>query len=521
MDCDVVICGLGPVGQLLANLLGALGVSTIAVEAAAAPHELPRAATIDDEVLRILQAVGLHERVLADAQVQPCVSFVTAGGRSLEVLRTAARPLGHAPLVSMHQPSLERVLIGGLERFGCVEARFAERLEVVDRRADRVVAWTRRADGGRRTAIRARFLVGCDGARSAVRARLGISFGGSTFAQPWLVVDGLVDRPVARVPHVHFVGDPERPAVTLPMSPGRHRWEFMLGPGDDQAAFTHPGRVRELVAPWTSGEHVELERAVVYTFHARRAARWRAGRVLLAGDAAHVMPPFAGQGFSSGARDAANLAWKLDAVLRGAPERLLDSYEAERRPHVTAMATLAVHWGGIVQTTDRRIARWRDGALEALDRPRGRTLEDRLKPLAAHQSGAYAGRPARLPWRRSTGALFPQPEVETAAGRTALDDAIGPGWSALSRDRSAAHTLARAGVRVLALGADLGDPSLAIGRWLDRHGADWVVLRPDRFVFACGARGQAGDAVTAVRRALGSGMHSKAPAVVATLEVAA
>jgi 3-(3-hydroxy-phenyl)propionate hydroxylase len=210
------------------------------------------------------------------------------------------------------------------------------------------------------------------------------------------------------------------------MSPGRHRWEWMLHPGEDQAPFLDRGRIDDLIAPWVTDERVEVERAVVYTFHARTAARWRAGRVMLAGDAAHVMPPFAGQGFSSGARDAANLAWKLDAVLRGAPERLLDSYEAERRPHVTSMQRLAVRWGGVVQTTNPAIGLIRDAAIEVLDRSGALAwLQGRLKPLATFGDGAFAKRPARLPWRRTVGSLFPQP------GR--LDDALGAGWSALSR----------------------------------------------------------------------------------------
>jgi 3-(3-hydroxy-phenyl)propionate hydroxylase len=351
---------------------------------------------------------------------------------------------------------------------------------------------------------------------------VGIEFGGSTFSQPWLVVDGLVDRPVARVPHPHFVGDPRRPVVTLPMSPGRHRWEFLLHPGEDHRTFVRPDRVRDLIAPWTAGEHVELERAVVYTFHARRAARWRAGRVLLAGDAAHVMPPFAGQGFSSGARDAVNLAWKLHAVLHGAPERLLDTYEAERRPHVSAMARLAVHWGGIVQSTDPRVARWRDRALAAVDRlPRGHDVQDRLKPTPAYVAGAFARRPARLPWRRSTGSLFPQPRVETAAGPALLDDVLGRGWAGLARDAAAGAGLRRADVRTLMLGADLADPSGAVAGWLDRHGADWVVLRPDRFVFSCGAGPGTGEAVMALRRTVGAALRSEAPLAAITSEVAA
>jgi 3-(3-hydroxy-phenyl)propionate hydroxylase len=520
-DCDVLICGLGPVGQLLALLLGRLGVDTIAIDEAAEPYDLPRAAVVDDEVLRIFQAAGVDGLVMVDAQIQRAVSYVTAGGRTIEVLRvggTESGALGHPPLVSIHQPSFERTMVAAMERYDSVQPRWQQRLEVIDRRDEHVTAWIRPVDGGRSEPITARWLVGCDGARSAVRSRLGVAFGGSTFVQRWLVVDGLVDRPIGRVPHPHFVGDPGRPIVTLPMSPGRHRWEWMLHPGEDAAPFLEPTRIRELLAPWLSGEQVEVERAVVYTFHARTAERWRAGRVLLAGDAAHVMPPFVGQGFASGARDAANLAWKLDAVLRGAPERLIDSYEAERRPHVRSMQHLAVRWGGVVQTTNPSVGRLRDLVVEALDRSGAlRRIQQHVKPLPTFGTGAFADRPHRLPWRRTVGTLFPQPDVRIPGGAALrLDDLIGPGWAALSVSPDAARRLSATGVRVLELSRDVIDASGAIGAWLARHGADWVLLRPDRYVFACGPAQEAASAVQALRRALGTSLRStRADAVAA------
>jgi 3-(3-hydroxy-phenyl)propionate hydroxylase len=493
-DCDVLICGLGPVGQLLALLLARLGVEVVAVDEAAEPYDLPRAAVVDDEVLRIFQAAGVDREVMADAQVQRAVTYVTAAGRAIEVLRPETSAFGHPPLVSIHQPSLERTMVAALDCHDTVQLRWQQRLEVVDSRAEHVTAWVRPVAGGHSEPITARWLVGCDGGRSAVRSRLGMEFGGSTFVQRWLVVDALLDRPLASVPHPHFVGDPARPIVTLPMSPGRHRWEWMLHRGEDAAPFLDPARIDELMAPWLRGERVEIERAVVYTFHARTAERWRGGRVLLAGDAAHVMPPFVGQGFSSGARDAANLAWKLDAVLHGAPERLLDSYETERRPHVTSMQQLAVRWGGVVQTSNPAVGRARDAIVETLDRSGAlRWIRRRIKPLPTFGAGAFAERPDRLPWRRGVGSLFPQPDR--------LDETLGPGWSAVSRDASATATLAAADIGVI----DADRPQLRA--WLDRHRADWVVLRPDRYVFACGRAADAAHVVRALRRLLGDGLR--------------
>jgi 3-(3-hydroxy-phenyl)propionate hydroxylase len=491
--CNVLICGLGPVGQLLSLLLGDLGVATIAIDEAEEPYPLPRAAVIDDEVLRIFQATGIDQEILADAQIQRAVSYVTARGRAIEAFRVDgdANPseLGHPPLVSIHQPSMERTMLAVLEDRAAVELRWGQRLDVIDRAGGHVTAWVRPVGGGRAQQLRARYLVGCDGGRSAVRSRLQVPFGGSTFAQRWLVVDALVDRPIAKAPHPHFVGDLRRPIVTLPMSPGRHRWECMIHPCEDQAPFLEQARIRELLAPWIADERVEIERAVVYTFHARTAARWRVGRVLLAGDAAHVMPPFVGQGFSSGARDAANLAWKLDAVLLGAPERLLDSYEAERRPHVASMQKLAVRWGGVVQTTSPATGAMRDVALELLDRTGLlRRLSDHAKPLPTHRSGAFARTPERIPLRRGVGSLFPQPDR--------LDKQLGCGWSAVCATPDAAVRWGAAGLHAV---TRPNDP------WLHRHGTDWALLRPDRYVFACEDMPQA---LTALRATVGPGLRT-------------
>ena len=487
MECEVVIAGLGPVGQLLALLLGDLGVDTIAVEEADEPYALPRAAVLDDEVLRIFQAVGLDAAVLADAQVQPGVSYVTNRGRTIRVIDTQHGELGQPPLVSIHQPSLERTLLGALRERGDVRLRTGTRVERVEQDADTVTAWVTPAGDDRAApeAITARYLVACDGGRSPVRTQLDIPFGGSTFVQRWLVVDALVDRPLARVPHTHFVGDITRPIVSLPMSPGRHRWEWMLHPGEDEAPFTDPRRIRTLIQPWLTGERVEVERGVVYTFHARTAARWREHKILLAGDAAHVMPPFVGQGFSSGARDAGNLAWKLDAVLHGAPDELLDSYEAERRPHVTKMQNLAVRWGGVVQTTSPRVGRARDGVIELLDRSGAlRALTRRAKPLPTYGAGAFARRPHQIPLRRTVGALFPQPDR--------LDATLGAGWAVVASTQAAADAWRNRGLHLVA----------------HAHHHEWSLLRPDRFVFACGTADEVAPAARALLATVGEGLRS-------------
>jgi 3-(3-hydroxy-phenyl)propionate hydroxylase len=473
-DYDVAICGLGPVGQLLALLLAERDVRTLAFDRDPEPYALPRAAVIDDEVLRIFQAVGLDEAVLADAQVQPGASIVTAEDRVVEVFRARTGKLGHPPLVSINQPAMERTMLRALEDRPSVETRRNLTLEVVDRRADHVDIQVRPTGGGRSERITASWLIGCDGAASAVRSRLQIPFVGKTAPQRWIVVDARVDRPLGKVPHPHFVGHAERPVVTLPMSPGRHRWEWMLHPGEDAAPLLRSEAISEAIAEWLDGETVEIERAVVYTFHTRMAARWRRGRVLLAGDAAHVMPPFAGQGFSSGARDAANLAWKLADVLDGAPTSLLDTYEAERRPHVAAMQRTANMMGGFVQATSPRRVTLRDAFLHALDGSRlQRVLAENVKPLPTYGTGFFARRPARLPHRRTVGTLFPQTDR--------LDDRLGSGWAAVAIDAASRGALEARGLLVREPGEE--------AQWLRSRGLTWAILRPDRFVFACGTAG--------------------------------
>jgi 3-(3-hydroxy-phenyl)propionate hydroxylase len=505
VDCDVLICGLGPVGQLLALLLGRAGVSVSAIDRAPEPFDLPRAAVVDDEVLRIFQSAGVDERILADSQIQREVSFVTAAGRPRPLLRPVEGSQGQPPLVSIHQPSIERTLTRALAEQDSVRSAWGRRLVSFEQDAESVTAVVEPGEGSEREIVRARWLVGCDGGWSRVRQLLGIEFGGSTFRQRWLVVDAKVDRPLAKVPHPQFFGDWRRPIVSLPMSPGRHRWEWMLHPGEDADPFLDPDALRERIDPWLDGERVEVERAVVYTFHARVAARWREGRALLAGDAAHLMPPFAGQGFSSGARDAANLAWKLEAVLAGAPQALLDTYEEERRAHARAMLRLAVTLGSFVQTTDRRVARLRDLLLGTLDRSGiARWAETKVKPLPAYGAGAFAERPARIVFRRGVGAQFPQPRVSVDGRSLPLDRALGSGWRALATSSQAADALGADGLAVLLVGRDLVDEEGEIAVWLDRFDAGWVILRPDRFVFALGSDSAVVDhALAALHRQVG------------------
>ncbi|NMN99420.1 bifunctional 3-(3-hydroxy-phenyl)propionate/3-hydroxycinnamic acid hydroxylase [Antrihabitans stalactiti] len=499
---DVVVVGYGPVGAMVANLLGQAGVATIVLERDVKPHTMPRAGATDDEVIRIFQAAGLDDQLLPLLDLGQSTQFVAANGDQLVTMRPSGGRNGFPQLAFFYQPDLERVLHDGVARYPQVSVRMGVRVEAVHDDGDGVTVWTRTGDRGRQTAIRARYVVACDGGRSTVRNLCSIAFTGSTYAQPWLVVDAKLEAPLDDVTCFQFVGNPDRPAVTLPLPGTHHRWEFMVLPGEDQAALATLENARRLISPWVDPDRVTILRHIVYTFHARAADRWRSGRVLLAGDAAHLMPPFAGQGLSAGMRDAHNLAWKLAAVIAGtADSSLLDSYESERRPHVTRMTRLTRFSGALVQTRRRRVAKIRDIALAKAARVSYFT-EGRFKPHLRYSSGAFDSS------RRRSGAghAFPQPTVRTSAGRLRpLDDLIGSGWAVVGRDLDPQANMPSESRE---LWASLGAAYLSVSRpghrrtrcaagtvvvedldgyvldFFDRHGGDFAIVRPDRIVFA-------------------------------------
>jgi 3-(3-hydroxy-phenyl)propionate hydroxylase len=274
VEADVAVAGFGPVGQLAANRLGQLGLRTVCLERSAEPHGTPRAAVTDDGCLRIFQRAGLLDALRPVLLVAGPVATVDPAGRERQVLDPAVLRDGHPQLVSFDQRALEDVLSAGVRRFACVDVRLGWSVvaaEPVGPAGAGGVVVGARSEAGDELVVRARYLLACDGARSTVRRLCGVGFGGSTFAQRWLVVDAEVDAPVLGVPGVRFVADPRRPAVTLPLTPALHRWEFMLGTGEEPDW-------RALVAPWIDPGALRLRRLAEYTYHARIATRWRSGQ---------------------------------------------------------------------------------------------------------------------------------------------------------------------------------------------------------------------------------------------------
>ncbi len=465
MTVDLLVVGFGPVGATMTGLAARHDLSVIAVDPEVDLYPLPRAAHCDHEILRILQDLGCADEIFAAMQVNKGMEFLTAKREVMLRFRSPdLTPTGWPASVLFHQPGFENALRRTVFATAA-DVRLGVGVVAIEQEVDAVVATL---DNGEE--IRARFAVGCDGARSLVRRAMGTSMHDLEFEEPWLVVDLLLHEPIAELPDRALqVCDPARPHTLVPMPWPRFRFEFMLLPGEDPDAVQQLERIRELIAAWVDPALVDVERAAVYTFRALIARQWRAERIFLAGDAAHQMPPFLGQGMCSGMRDAANLAWKLAAVEhQGAPDVLLDTYQIEREPHVGAIIDAAVGFGRIICTTDPEIAAERDTQMlaaqhEEMDAP------DEIPALA----GGIAIGPAG-------GALSAQPWID---GRR-LDDIVGPRFALITRTQLAD-----------------GDPDR---KWwsgraaiLDAHsfvelqpilgGADATVIRPDHYVYSTGA----------------------------------
>lgn len=462
IECDVLIAGGGPTGVTLGILLAHQGVSVLIAEKEADIYPLPRAAHLDHETMRILQAAGVADAVAATSRTTDRYDFLTANGQVLLRFEGSAQtgPGGWPGANMIHQPSVEAALRARLAELPSARLESRWELRSFAEDATGITATIATPDGERE--VRARYLVGADGARSPVREASGIVFEDLNFEEPWLVVDALVDD-ASRLPQVNLqICDPARPTTCVLMGEGRHRWEFMILPGEAPEQVSSDASVEKLLAPWNVKGAIRLERKAVYTFRARIAQQWRKGRVLLAGDAAHQTPPFAGQGMCSGLRDAMNLAWKLGAVLRGAPDTLLDTYKQERGPNLRATIDMAVMMGRIVCITSKWAAFVRNMKFK-LARALGKLPDGPVQYPPISGGAIMAG-------TSGAGSYFPQP----VADGERLDAVLGAGQWLLDRERLAE--------------ADLAPFREALETWLDRHQAEAVLVRPDRHVFGTGTR---------------------------------
>ncbi len=472
LRCDVVIIGLGPVGATLANIFGQAGVSIVVLEREAAAYHLPRAVHFDDEVMRVFQSIGLAETLLPHLALSIGMRFLDPSGRTiLDWSRLQpTRPHGWNTSYRFHQPELEDVLRGGLARWPSVTVRQRCEAFAIDEQEDGVEVRFEDLGSGRLYAVNARYAIGCDGARSLIRRLIGSELIDLGFHERWLVIDAILKRPRPDLGDISIqFCDPDRPATYVRGVGDRRRWEITLKDDEPSSQMTDPVRVWSLLKRWITPDDAVLERTAVYTFHSVIAERWRSGRLLIAGDAAHQTPPFLGQGMCAGIRDVANLGWKLIGVLRGEfADDLLDSYQTERFPHVREYIELAVRFGGIINT------RAADLALPNTSKSAADTLQIRVeKPRLGR--AFHWGRSDQL------GRLITQP---TLSDGTRLDDRIGSRFCLLIEQdlvRSAPVSLA---TELDERGIACVDSSHSeVADWLRATGHKALLARPDRYVF--------------------------------------
>lgn len=506
LPSGVLIVGAGPTGLTLANLLGQAGIATLLIDRKASTVAEPRAVSIDDESLRTMQAIDLAAEVMQDVVPGYGVHyFDRPGGHCFGKVEPTSMLYGFPKRNAFRQPLFEATLRRGLDRFPCLDVRFEHELLSFQQDDDIVVAQIKDAAGEMIT-VSARYLVACDGGRSPVRKQLGVAMVGSSFQSRWLVVDTDQDDDPFWQTRVYC--DARRPIVEVPGPHRTRRFELMLRPEEDDAAMLNDGKLRELLRPFRGDKATSVVRKTVYTFHARVAARWRVGRIFLAGDAAHLTPPYAGQGMNSGIRDAHNLGWKLIGVLRGILHpRVLDTYEQERRDHAWALIKLALNLGVVMAPASVLRARLISGLFRAiahLPPLRDYFLQMRFKPKPRFTQGLVTSSQILGPYR--TGEMFPQPTLQDAQGQNrSLDDLLGGGFALIQGGRSASndlmqlrHPLWRSlGARPLLIEAGsapgaigeataipvLWDRNQALPATFFESRALWLV-RPDRYIAA-------------------------------------
>jgi len=531
----VAIVGCGPVGMTLANLLGAYGTRCVVIEAGADLADFPRAVGTDFDCLRAWQALGLDEKLLRD--MVPCgpdgvgMVYRDGGGRPFLEVRPTRRDFGFALGYTFIQPLVDRELLAGLSRFPHVEVRFGHVVESVGQDAEGVDIHGSRRDGAGSFTVRARYVVACDGGRSRVRRSLGIEMRGRAGGGRWLILDTVEpDTPARSVHEVDIWCSARRPTVSVPRLHGHRRWEFLARPEETDEHLLAPQTIAALLAPHVDPDRVEVRRKVVHQFAARVAERMREDRVLLAGDAAHVTPPFAGQGMAMGIRDVFNLGWKLALVANdGAAETLLDTYEEERRDEIRATLRLARRLGRLMMPRTRLGAAATAVVLRAFGRNRAFReffREGGPRPRVRLRPGAFSVRRA---WGRAGGVMLPQPEVEDWNGRRCrLDTLLGPSFALLGFGVDPIDLLSRESLEFwAALGMHIveivADPSVcrspraaydrdgAFSTWFGEREGRVLLVRPDRFVAADFRVGEAEQVMRLVRERLGGSMPCAVP----------
>ena len=480
----VVIVGAGPTGMTAATLLARYGVACLVLDRWDGVYPQPRAVHLDDEINRAIARLGLSDEFAAISRPALGLRLLDQDLRVLAQFRRDPTEGVHGfPQANMFdQPELEALLRANLKYHPHAELRGnAEVTDIADCDGVVRVTYTDRVSGDVHS-VDASYLLGCDGANSVVRASIGVAMEDLRFQQRWLVVDVNTDIELDQWDGVHQVCNPERAATYMRVGPTRYRWEFRLLPGESADDYHTLAALRGLIAPWINDlpdDQVDLVRVAEYTFRAQIAHRWRHRNVFLLGDAAHLTPPFIGQGMGAGLRDAMNLAWKVAGVLDGdLPASVLDTYEQERKPHVRLMIGLALGMGWAMTAGGRLgnvIRRAVAPRLHLIPGIRSRIVGSRTPPLRRSALVLKSRRPRQL-----AGTLCPNPVLKCER----LDSVLGDGFGLITSECLTAQQ--RKWVRQRGAVDVIVEPASELGRWLRRGRATAAIVRPDRTVMSAG-----------------------------------
>lgn len=519
IQTDILMIGFGPVGATMASFLGRYGVQTLVIDRATEILTMPRAIALDNEALRILQNAGLAEDAFAKHTIREVLMKSPLAG-TFGRGNTSGSIDGHPKLVTFYQPELEAALRKNVANYDCVTPLLGTSLLSFKDHGDHVVSVIE-SQNGEQQIVRSRYLIAADGASSSIRESLGLSFKGESYAEDWLIVDA-INRDTSHMSHVEFICTPKLPTPHMPAPGGRERWEFMLGKGLSREQALDDGFIRKQLKPWVGDGHIDIERKAVYRFHARCSKTFQKGQVFLIGDAAHITPPFVGQGLVAGLRDAANLSWKLAWVLRGAcTGKTLSTYDQERRPHANSMINLARRMGGLImpQSTLRALVVHNLMKAARLIEPVRNHLEElEIKPKNQYKRGSFTHKFRPDDAGLECGALFPQGLVRNHAGQIAWsDDELGTSFSVVGLgvdldavlDEASRSALNALGAKVSAIVPRKGTRQLSAHELEDlentflaktRHKPLVALVRPDRIVMGLCAPAQLGSLLKHVQR---------------------